>query len=1589
MPKFLKKDNIAQDYDLNKNFIDPSGNFYGSSEDLELWTRFSNTGATDLSLKNLSFTTAGFPSFALRSVAGLKNYYALQQIHGNPASVFAGDATHWSSRIGKLATGPKSSKITCSAWIYPEAFISGRIYGSIFSIGSRDIYFARLRNNTAGGESLYLQIDDMDFVNTKWVTAEILPRDEWVHVAFTYDLENLTKSPSTNPMMYINGVPQVVNVEHAPDGPFAAILGQGVEIGDNHVSFIGQHEIAEACVWSAELSKEEIKAIYNSSVKGMKTASSGYLTNPARTIIRESDYRTGSYPQNLRIGDADFRGTTSIPFDDNKVVNFFSGKDTARIKFKKGLKSLENFALAITGSDGIHTKIYEFVSKTPEFTNEPTISGAEPVEILGQVNDEENLKFLLGRDKQVKIGSGDHLAYELSIAINSDSSLLGIKAKYEKGAVKLQYTDRKNVNAVVGVVRAGPGGGPKASSKSVYGSRLEIQQFSPEHVSVNAGTRLSKNSVHRKAGISSPNALPTLEIEKSAVLPGVADTGVHFSPGENLSPFTDSRISFKPTEFYTSGSNPKIYPGSTYKLRDKTQIKFRLKSADTHGDPVFYSTSSMVYIGATTSSFNDQVTEVQSGSGGCPGTFHPQLAGEFGTGFCYWNKKNRKWTMMPQNTFFGGHSLYKNPNFINTSSYWHPDGPRSTFLGSYAGNTRRGFNKPSYLSDNFNSVDYWKPLSTNNSAEVLEKAMRVRSTGHYTSHTDFPFGLHYKANSDHAYRMSDYISEPFVLEKITVNFKGNLGISSLTDLGTVELRNFFIMRQTREYSSSSHGYYHRTFEPTELYEEYVALAPNRYGLGQYYATGSSALAYLKSSFEEIQGGSREVISYARIGTIDENNLFKTKLSEENYEKFSKSFDALLEYDTSQKTKVGLSASFGMEITPRKTLNSPVDGDLAQADSLFRLVSKPLNIYWQYKDLPDDNYFLAAAPITTTTNILTLANQAGSDFRYRVGRRLRVGNPGTAIGYFEVTADVSSADTNINVVALTSFADIPAAAQYTLSQRSSISKTAIDRVFPGANHLPNIDSEYSSDHHLYAIDLVDRSNEYFNNSGRFLSSNAEYKEALSTVTGSLQIDNFVFKPKVRDFKEVPYVLLPEDYIVFGWENIPNVLAENCDKINADEMIDFLRDMEVTFHGSLMRAGEEYHQGTNQPLTSDGIHEAIYGSDPVDQFQVESAADYFRTSTDRIIFGSMYSPPKGLGLRGMWGSVLYNQPPTAIEHDIGRDFTLRARELAYADSQLPKLGAYLNEIDNTGLTINLSTINTNSYYGITLNNTASVGPGHSLMNNIGVFKSQAILNESTPNLPVNPFIVGGTTLFEGNRPGRFRTVKFQSGSDVLVFSGSFSRHNGVRNSYYAEIGDPITNIVTSSVYFDPLKRVPNVTNFAGGVPLIENTFFDLLYRISFDSERSLYNIFYGLPKKKDKSSGLREFPIRRVSEYGVTDDIHGLKYGIMNTSPVSPSYKFRRKTFGNFRDMLHCPPEGKFGSPFDGENSLSKHETNSPVEIRFVSRAGDFNVDPLETNSSNLSPFHTSSFPFYDGELTGRDRNHLENPFPDEVDMLVVE
>jgi hypothetical protein len=94
-----------------------------------------------------------------------------------------------------------------------------------------------------------------------------------------------------------------------------------------------------------------------------------------------------------------------------------------------------------------------------------------------------------------------------------------------------------------------------------------------------------------------------------------------------------------------------------------------------------------------------------------------------------------------------------------------------------------------------------------------------------------------------------------------------------------------------------------------------------------------------------------------------------------------------------------------------------------------------------------------------------------------------------------------------------------------------------------------------------------------------------------------------------------------------------------------------------------------------------------------------------------------------------------------------------------------------------------------------------------------------------------------------------------------------------------------------------------------------------------------------------------------------NIRGMRYGIENHLPVSSKLYVRYGKFGQFRDILeqrlfhvHCDKNGEV-------------LPDRPIEIRFKSRAangepGLFNIDPLSTNSQNVSTFATASLPYFD-------------------------
>ena len=99
---------------------------------------------------------------------------------------------------------------------------------------------------------------------------------------------------------------------------------------------------------------------------------------------------------------------------------------------------------------------------------------------------------------------------------------------------------------------------------------------------------------------------------------------------------------------------------------------------------------------------------------------------------------------------------------------------------------------------------------------------------------------------------------------------------------------------------------------------------------------------------------------------------------------------------------------------------------------------------------------------------------------------------------------------------------------------------------------------------------------------------------------------------------PYILRPEDNLVFGWQlPLPYSVADSSSLSIAPY------SGKLTLYGSLLREGREFHQGTNQLLTSDSIHEDVRDnttltntSDCLDQFLSEYTSQYSGSYIDQV-------------------------------------------------------------------------------------------------------------------------------------------------------------------------------------------------------------------------------------------------------------------------------------------------------------------------------------------------------------------------------------
>jgi len=126
------------------------------------------------------------------------------------------------------------------------------------------------------------------------------------------------------------------------------------------------------------------------------------------------------------------------------------------------------------------------------------------------------------------------------------------------------------------------------------------------------------------------------------------------------------------------------------------------------------------------------------------------------------------------------------------------------------------------------------------------------------------------------------------------------------------------------------------------------------------------------------------------------------------------------------------------------------------------------------------------------------------------------------------------------------------------------------------------------------------------------------------------------------------------------------------------------------------------------------------------------------------------------------------------------------------------------------------------------------------------------------------------------------------------------------------------------------------------------------------------------------------------------LRGWKYGLVDCNPHYTSAIFRRDRYGQLRDMLEQrlnpatlsdpanSPVNYFGTiekpalPLGSLEETSTYTVDPPVKVSFVKPAIVANKlvyqsrQPDYTWSSNLSPFATSSLPFFDDSVEGRNR-----------------
>lgn len=420
-------------------------------------------------------------------------------------------------------------------------------------------------------------------------------------------------------------------------------------------------------------------------------------------------------------------------------------------------------------------------------------------------------------------------------------------------------------------------------------------------------------------------------------------------------------------------------------------------------------------------------------------------------------------------------------------------------------------------------------------------------------------------------------------------------------------------------------------------------------------------------------------------------------------------------------------------------------------------------------------------------------------------------------------------------------------------------------------------------------------------------------------------------KARNSEVSPYVLMPNDNLIFGWQNHPKVIGSLAwsDSINdeskATRFADEITSIKVTIFGSLLQDNLPKNELTNQPMTSNSIHEVLGDNSVYDEFDVETQSILSGSYVDLIITGSMTATPLGSSnaqnVRKVQGSVVAGQAGItgSLQRFVKHSTDLSENEFLY-DSIPPDPAAI---IKNNGFGI-LDASGTGDNY-------ISVGApqGNAYIDIVG-------------------FMSGVDTDWYLRHSYEDVSTRSLSKNYRSVFINAFDTSNINLGTQYVTKDKTVLILGSGSSF----GLITLASDNEGLTTTDESKLSSIKWLFGFGDAA------YNLPQPIYKSVNV--FIRNQMPQ------IRGFKYGMSGLFGSTYDAKFRRNKFGQLRDMLE---QRQYTT------TLKNGGLDNPVNVIFTQRGSDGTViSPLQTHSQNVSTFITSSVPYYD-DLT---KERSDNP-----------